>query len=605
MTSTTPDHDVLWLSGNEAIALGAYEAGVKVASGYPGTPATEILESLSRYHDVYSEWAPNEKVAVEVAIGASFAGVRALATMKHVGLNVAADPLFSSSYTGVRGGLVIVVADDPFMYSSQHEQDTRNYALAAKLPMLEPSDPAEAKKFIKLAFEISERFDTPVLVRSCTRLAHVKGIVKNGNCSRSSIAQGLKKMPDKFVMLPVIARKRRAVIEQRMQELASFADHFSENRIEGGDTQIGFITSGTSYLYVKEAFPEAAVLKLGMINPLPGDMLKNFAALIDKLYVVEELDPYLEMQIKALGIVCTGKEIIPAIGELSAAIVRTAVTNTPGKAEFPHLDLPYRPPNMCPGCPHRGLLYNLSRLNVFVAGDIGCYTLGFMPPLSAIDSVICMGASIGMAHGMSKALDKEGLGNIVAVIGDSTFIHSGITGLINTVYNMSYSTVIIMDNRITAMTGTQHNPASGATLTGATAPTLDLEKLCRAIGVEHVHIVNPHDIDSTYEVLKREIARPEPSVIITRFPCVLLPEEKKRSKTPFHTITENCTGCGACLGLGCPAINWLPMTPAEAEATGKKSTQKGCARIDTDMCVGCGQCIGLCKFEAISRQEMK
>ncbi len=527
----TADKKRQWLSGNEALALGAFEAGVKVASGYPGTPSTEILENVACYSDIYTEWAPNEKVGLEVAIGASFAGVRALATMKHVGMNVAADPLFTVSYTGVRGGLVVVVADDPSMYSSQNEQDSRNYAYAAKLPMLEPSDPAEAKEFLKIAYAISEEFDTPVLLRSCTRIAHVKGVVAAGERQASKVTPGIEKMPAKFVMLPANARKRRVVIAERHKALAGFAETFAENRVEMGDTSIGIITAGTSYLYVKEALPEASVLKLALINPLPEKMIRDFAAKVDKLYVVEDLDPVLETRIKAMGIACIGKEVIPAIGELTAAIVRQAITGEAPKVEFEPVELPMRPPNMCPGCPHRGLFYNLNRLKVFVSGDIGCYTLGFLPPLSAMDSCVCMGASVGVAHGMAKALGEEGLGKMVAVIGDSTFIHSGLNSLINTVYNKSYSTVIILDNRITAMTGQQPNPASGTNIMGEPANAIDFPELCRAIGVKHVRTVNPHDIEATYQVLKEEIERPEPSVVITRWPCVLTPQEKKRTKT--------------------------------------------------------------------------
>ncbi len=590
----------LWLSGNEALALGVSEAGVAVASGYPGTPSTEILENLSTYDNVYTEWAPNEKVGLEVAIGASFAGARALATMKHVGLNVAADPLFTASYTGCRGGLVVIVADDPSMHSSQNEQDSRNYAWAAKLPMLEPSDPSEAKEFLKIAYDISEEFDTPVLLRSCTRVAHVKGVVRPG-LKKSGNQTSIEKIPAKFVMLPANARNRRLAIAERQEKLRGFAETFPENRTEAGDPAMGFITSGTSYLYVKEAFPEASILKLAMVNPLPAELIKNFAARVEKLYVVEDLDPFLETQIKAMGIACHGKDLVPAIGELNTAIIRKAITGGPGKTVFAPVDLPARPPNMCAGCPHRGLFYNLNRLKVFVSGDIGCYTLGFLPPLSAMDSCVCMGASIGIAHGMAKALGPEDQGKVVAVIGDSTFIHSGITGLINTVYNKSYSTVIILDNRITAMTGQQPNPASGTTIMGEPANAIDLEKLCKAIGVKHVKTVNPHDIETTYKILKKEIARPEVSVVITRFPCVLTPAEKKRQKQPFHSVTENCTGCTMCLRLGCPAINWTPMTSEEARAMDKKEKQQGYAVINEDMCIGCGQCLSLCKFKAISK----
>ncbi len=605
MTKQKSSLETLWLSGNEALALGAKEASVKVASGYPGTPSTEILENLTKYDAVYTEWAPNEKVGLEVAIGASFAGARALATMKHVGLNVAADPLFTASYTGIRGGLVIIVADDPTMHSSQNEQDSRNYALAAKLVMLEPSDPAEAKEFIKIAYDLSEEFDTPVLLKSCTRVAHVKGIVAPSESTTSRVEVGIEKSPAKFVMLPGNARQRRLVVAERQQKLSVFAETFAENKIEWGDRKRGFITAGTSYLYVKEAFPEASILKLGMVNPLPAALIKELADGVDELIIVEELDPFLETQIKAMGITCRGKDLIPAIGELNTAIVRQAVSGESGAAEFAPVELVPRPPNMCAGCPHRGLFYNLNRLKVFVSGDIGCYTLGFLPPLSAMDSCVCMGAGIGVAHGMAKALGDEGKGKVVAVIGDSTFIHSGLNSLINTVYNKDYSTVILLDNRITAMTGHQPNPASGSTLMGEPANSIDFEKLCRAVGVKHVQTVNPHDIEATYKILKEEIARDEPSVIITRFPCILIPSEKKRTKYPFHTDTDKCTGCTACLRLGCPAIQWQPMSEEEAEVQGRKKTQKGVARIDEATCVGCGQCLTLCKFDAIVKGEEK
>lgn len=605
MTQKKTTQEKLWYSGNEALALGAHEASVRVASGYAGTPSTEILENVVNYKEIYTEWAPNEKVGLEVAIGASFAGVRALATMKHVGLNVAADPLFTASYTGVRGGLVIVVADDPSMYSSQNEQDSRNYAYAAKLPMLEPADPAEAKEFLKLGYRISEQFDTPVLLRSCTRVAHVKGVVSPGEIQTSSVTPELVRNPAQMVMLPAHARGRRVAIAERQKKLAEFAETWAENRIEMGDRTMGIIAAGTSYLYAKEAFPKASFLKLGMVSPLPEKMIRDFAGQVETLYIVEDLDPFIEMRVKAMGIACIGKEKIPAIGELSPSVVRRAITGDSGSVTFAPVDLPPRPPNMCPGCPHRGLFYNLNRLKVFVSGDIGCYTLGALPPLSAMDACVCMGASIGMAHGMAKALGDEGLGKIVAVIGDSTFIHTGINSLINTVYNNSYSTVIILDNRITAMTGQQPNPASGTTIMGEPANSIDFPELCRAIGVKHVRTVDPHDIEGTYAVLKEEIERPEPSVVITRFPCVLTPEEKKRPKTPFTSSTENCTGCGMCLRIGCPSINWVPLTPEEAKAMGKKEKQKGYALINETTCIGCGQCLSLCKFEAISTGEAK
>jgi indolepyruvate ferredoxin oxidoreductase, alpha subunit len=595
----------IWMSGNEAIALGAFEAGVKVASGYPGTPSTEILENLWRYDGVYTEWAPNEKVGLEVAIGASFAGVRSLATMKHVGLNVAADPLFTASYTGGRGGLVVVTADDPEMHSSQNEQDNRNYAFAAKVPMLEPSDPAEAKEFLKDAFALSEQLDTPVLLRITTRVAHVKGVVVKGKRQTPPMTAGIEKVPGKFVMLPALARKRRVVVEERMIRCREMAETMACNRIEPGDKRRGFITSGVSYLYVKEAFPEASVLKLGMCWPLPERMIRAFAVSVDELFIVEELDPFLELHIKAMGIACHGKDLIPNQGELNTAIIRTAIDPTTVPVLFPAVDLPPRPPNMCAGCPHRGIFYNLSKMKVFVSGDIGCYTLGFLPPLSAMDSTVCMGASVPIAHGMAKALGEGGHDKVVAVIGDSTFIHSGITGLINTVYNNSASTLIILDNRITAMTGQQQNPASGYSIKGEPASSIDLEALCRAVGVKHVFPVNPHDIVETKKVLKKAVALTEPSVVISRAPCVLLPEMKRRKTISYFTKQDNCTGCMACIRLGCPAISWTAFTTGEAEALGYKKGQKGISRIDEGICNDCGQCASLCKFNAITRGEEK
>ncbi len=588
------------LSGNEAFAQGAYEAGVTVASGYPGTPSTEILENLSAYEGIYSEWAPNEKVALEVALGASFAGARALATMKHVGLNVAADPLFTASYTGVKGGLVIINADDPDMHSSQNEQDNRNYAYAAKVPMLEPSGAEEAKEFVKIAYRISEEFDTPVIVRSTTRVSHVKGIITIGEQERSSATLGIEKMPEKFVMLPGHARKRRVEVEKRTNRLKEFAETFPENRLEWGDKKRGFIAAGLSYLYVKEAFPEASVLKLGMAYPFPDKMIRDFAAQVEELIVVEELDAFTENHVKALGISCKGKELIPAIGELNSFIVKKSVTGKPPRQLFEPVQIPLRPPNLCAGCPHRGIFHALSKLKVFVSGDIGCYTLAALKPLSAMDACVCMGASINMAFGMEKALGKESQGKIVSVIGDSTFMHTGINGLMNVVYNQGFSTIIILDNRTTGMTGHQPNPATGMTLSGLPTPEINIETLCRAIGVKHVVTLNPHQHEDAEKVLRQELDRPEVSVIVTKAPCALLPEMKKRRDKKIHkTIEANCTGCRACLRIGCPAIEWVPMTPEQAKEAGYKETQKGHSHINTVTCDGCGQCLPLCKFKAI------
>lgn len=593
----------LWMSGNEAIALGASEAGVEVASGYPGTPSTEILENLSKYEDVYTEWAPNEKVGLEVALGASFAGVRALATMKHVGVNVAADPLFTASYTGVRGGLVVLTADDPEMHSSQNEQDNRNYAFASKLPMLEPSDPSEAKEMLKEAFDLSEQLDCPVMFRITTRIAHVKGVVTPGEPGVSSVERGIEKIPAKFVMLPGNAKQRRVEVEKRMAKTRELAETLSCNRVEDGDTKRGFITAGVSYLYTKEAFPDAKVLKLGMCWPLPEKKIREFADSVDELIIVEELDPFLETHIKAMGIECTGKAMVPNQGELNTAIVRKSIDPESAAGLFSPVELPMRPPNMCAGCPHRGIFYNLSKMKLFVSGDIGCYTLGFLPPLSAMDSCICMGASVSIAHGMAKALGEGSHDKIVSVIGDSTFVHTGINSLINSVYNGSASTLIILDNRTTAMTGQQHNPATGYNIKGEAATEIDLEALCRAVGVKHVYVVNPHEVSESKKVLKEAVELDEMSVVISKAPCVLTPAMKKQEHIPFVTKDENCNGCKACVGLGCPAISWIGMTPEEIEAKGYRKKQKGIAHINAVQCNGCGQCVEVCKFDAIVEEE--
>ena len=590
------------LSGNEAIARGAYEAGVTVASAYPGTPSTEILENFARYEGVYAEWAPNEKVAVEVAHGASMAGARALAVMKHVGVNVAADPIFTSSYTGVRGGFVIVTADDPELHSSQNEQDNRHYAVAAKIPMLEPSDSFEAKEFTRLAFALSERFDTPVFLRSTTRISHAKGAVRLGEASGPPPASGFVRDPAKWVMLPDNARRRHAIVEERMRSLAEFAETFDGNRIEWGDRDLGVITAGVSYQYVREAFPEASVLKLGMAHPLPSRLIREFAEGVSRVVVVEELDPHIEMHVKALGVPVQGKEIIPIVGELSPRIVREGISGKSVPVR-PAEGLPGRPPNLCPGCPHRGLFYVLNRLKVTVAGDIGCYTLAALPPLKGMDTCVCMGASLGNAFGIEKALGKAALGKVVAVIGDSTFLHSGITPLIDIVYNRGFTTVIILDNRTTAMTGAQENPATGRTLLGEPTRRLDLAALCRAVGVDHVYTVNPHDMERTEAVLRRELFRGAPSVIITEAPCVLLPDHRKDKRPVYEVIPDLCTGCMACSKLGCPAIEWVPFTPEEAVAAGKKGSQKGMARINPLLCDGCNQCPPLCTFRAILEKK--
>jgi len=602
LSGKTSEGSHILLSGNEAIALGTYEAGVKVASAYPGTPSTEILENLVKYEGVYCEWAPNEKVALEVALGASLSGVRALATMKHVGLNVAADPLFTAAYTGVRGGLVIVCADDPEMHSSQNEQDNRNYAFAAKVPMLEPSDPEEAREFLKLGYEISEKFDTPVILRTTTRVAHVKGLAPAETPqARSAAEPGIVKDPPKLVMLPGHARLRRVVLEERMKALRDFAGSFEHNRVEWNWKKVGFITSGVSYLYVKEAFPDASVLKLSMVWPLNEKLIRDFASGVEDLYVVEELDPFLEMHIKAMGIKCKGRELVPGIGELNTDKVRSAITGEAVSGGLAPVELPMRPPNMCPGCPHRGTFHSIRKLKLFVSGDIGCYTLAALPPLKAMDMCVCMGASVSMAHGIDKALGSEALGKAVAVIGDSTFFHSGVTGLMDIVYNKGVSTVVILDNRITAMTGQQENPASGHTLMGEPAGEIDIEALCRAIGVKRVFTVNPHELKKTEALIKREVERPEPSVVIARAACVLIPEHRKKKKDKFIVKHEKCVACRQCLSIGCPAIEWVDVTPEEAAALGYREKQKGHSSINAVMCDGCGQCIQLCKFGAINK----
>ena len=580
------------LSGNEAIARGAFEAGCRVACAYPGTPSTEILENTVNYKEIDSSWAPNEKVALEVGIGASFGGGRALVTMKHVGVNVAADPLFTLSYTGVNGGLVLVTADDPEMHSSQNEQDNRNYAKFAKIPMLEPSDSQECKEFTRLGFELSEQYDTPVMLRTTTRISHSKSIVELGERVTGLPEPKLVKNAAKLVMLPGNARVRHPMVEERMLKLAAAGAVMPLNRLELRDPSIGIITSGVCYQYVREVMPEASTLKLGMIHPLPKELIRDFAAKVEKLYVVEELDPFIEEQVKSLGIAVIGKDILPVCGELTPGRIRLAF----GLPEPPATvaeKLPGRPPNMCPGCPHRGVFFALNQLKAYVTGDIGCYTLGFMPPLSAMDTCICMGASIGMATGVSKVVSEEERKKVVAVIGDSTFLHTGINGLMDMVYNNSTATVVILDNRITAMTGRQDNPASGFTLMDDPTHSIDFPLLCKSLGVKHIRVINPFDLEQTRRVLQEEMARPEPSVIITDKPCVLVKREGVFAKGAELVVeVDKCTSCRACLKIGCPAIEWRP-------AEGKK----GKAYIDPLLCTGCDVCRQLCKFEAIGRAK--
>jgi indolepyruvate ferredoxin oxidoreductase alpha subunit len=583
------------LSGNEAIARGAYEAGVAVASAYPGTPSTEILENVILYPSINASWAPNEKVALEVAIGASFGGGRALACMKHVGVNVAADPLFTLSYTGVGGGFVLVVADDPEMHSSQDEQDSRNYAKFAKVPMLEPADSQECKDFTRLAFELSEQFDTPVMLRSCTRISHGKSIVAFSEPVTGLPVPKLVKNPAKLVMLPGNARIRHPLIEERMVKLSEYGDTWSINRAEFRSEDMGVICTGVTYQYVREALPEASTLKLGMVHPLPQNLVREFAGKVRRLFVIEELDPFIEEQVKCLGIPVVGKEIIPLCGELSpgrirAAFAKAGIISQLDQPQAAAEKLPSRPPNMCPGCPHRGVFYLLNRLNAYVTGDIGCYTLGFMPPLNAMDTCVCMGASISNASGIVRVLTPEEQQRVVAVIGDSTFLHTGVNSLMEMAYNQAPATVLILDNRITAMTGRQENPASGFTLNGIESPSVNLPDLCRALGIKHVQVVDPHDLEATRKVLEQEMARPEPSVIITNRPCCLIKGEDRFVKGRTLAVDQvKCSGCRACLRIGCPAIEWQP----EGEG------MKGKASIDPLLCTGCTVCQQLCKFDAI------
>ena len=590
------------LSGNEAIARGAYESGAKVATAYPGTPSTEILESLSTYAGLHAEWSPNEKVALETGMGAAFGGARALVVMKHVGVNVAADPLFTLSYTGLRGGLVLVTADDPELHSSQNEQDNRNYAKFAKVPMLEPSDSQEAKDFTEMAFDLSEKFDTPVMLRTTTRVSHSKSIVLVGEPAEPTGKPQLVKDPMKFVMLPANARKRHPIVEKRIEELTRFAETFPGNLVEWGENKVGIITSGISYEYAKEVMPEASYLKLGMVYPLPREMIRSFASRVEKLFIVEELDPFIEEQVRAMGIEVTGKNLFPLCGELNPGLVERGLR---GLLQVPkeetYKNLPARPPIMCPGCPHRGIFSILSKMKLFVTGDIGCYTLGFLPPLSAIDTCVCMGASIGHAMGLDKALGKEALGKVVAVIGDSTFLHSGITSLLNVVYNKGAVTLIILDNRTTAMTGRQDHPGTGFTLKGEETSRVDLVKLSKALGVKHVKVVDPYQLASTERVVKREVRRPEPSVIISRAPCILSRRERTEQEKSFFVSPEACTGCRTCLRLGCPAIEWVKENGAGPE--GKK--RKGRASIESFLCSGCTLCAQVCKFGAIKESDGK
>jgi len=563
------------LSGNEAIARGAYEAGLVFAAAYPGTPSTEILENISKYKEIYAEWSPNEKVAYEVAYGAALAGGRALAAMKHVGVNVAADPLMTSVYTGINAGLVLVSADDPSMHSSQNEQDNRRYAYFAKMPCLEPSDSQEAKDFVKLAFEISEQFDTPVMLRVTTRVCHSKSIVTLEERKEPKYREYQKNFV-KYCMLPSSARVRRVELEKRFERLREYSNSTPVNRIEMRSTEMGIITSGISYQHSREAFPESSILKIGMSNPLPDKLIREFASKVKRLYVVEELEPYMEEFIRMMGIEVTGKEVIPNIGELSPDIVRNAILGKKVKYDIP--PIPARPPILCPGCPHRGFFAVASKLNLTVLGDIGCYTLGAYEPLSAMDTCLCMGASISQAVGFSKAYRGSKKNRSIAVIGDSTFIHSGITPLIDAVYNKANVVVCILDNSTTAMTGHQEHPGTGKTLMGEDSTRLDIVKLCEAIGVPHVRVADPKNLKETEKVLKEELAYDGTSVIVFRSPCVV--KDRSVINKPRKVVPDLCVGCGSCFKIGCPAI---------------LKDKKGKAFISPTLCVGCDTCVQVCK----------
>ncbi|MBP3313420.1 MAG: indolepyruvate ferredoxin oxidoreductase subunit alpha [Oscillospiraceae bacterium] len=570
--------------GNEAVARGLFEAGCSFVSSYPGTPSTEITEYVATYKEVYAEWAPNEKVAMEAAFGACLAGKRSFCAMKHVGLNVAADPLFTIAYTGVNAGLVIGVADDAGMHSSQNEQDSRHYARASKIPMLEPSDSAEALSFTKLAYDISEEFDTPVFVKMCTRVAHSQSIVETAQ--RVEVSKTYEKAPQKYIMMPANAKLRHPVVEERTRRLTQWAETCHINRVEeGSDHSMGIITSSTSYQYVKEVFGDQyPVLKLGMIWPLPVEKIRDFSKSVEKLVIVEELDSFIETHCKELGISCVGKEKFSCIGELSQNLIAEKLgVSTMAGAKL-DTAIPARPPVMCAGCPHRGLFYTLAKNHLTALGDIGCYTLGAVPPLAALDTTICMGASISSLHGFTKAGGGEEK-KAVAVIGDSTFMHSGMTGLVNMAYNESNGTVIIVDNSITGMTGHQQNPTTGFNLKGDPCTKIDLESFCRAVGIRRVRVVDPYDLQQCDEAIKEETAAEEPSVIISRRPCALLKYVKHNK--PIIADSNKCVGCKACMKIGCPAISIVDQK----------------ARIDNTLCTGCGVCAQLCKFGALQNAK--
>ncbi|CDA73356.1 indolepyruvate ferredoxin oxidoreductase alpha subunit [Ruminococcus sp. CAG:579] len=568
--------------GNEAFARGLFEAGCEFVSSYPGTPSTEVTEYAAKYDELYAEWAPNEKVAMEAALGASIAGKRSFCGMKHVGLNVAADPLYTAGYTGVNGGMVICVADDPGLHSSQNEQDSRHHAIASKVMMVEPSDSQECKDFTMAAYELSEKFDTPVIVRLSTRIAHSQSAVELGERVVPP-TKPYEKNPAKFVMMPGFAKKRHTVVEAKLAEAAKYAETSPLNKVEYNSTEIGIITAGNCYLYAKEALGDkASYLKLGVINPLPIDIIRDFAAKCERVYVIEELDDIIESHCKKNGVDVIGKELFGWEGEISQAIVREKILGE--KAETMEFEepVPVRPPVMCAGCPHRGLFYCLSQLGVYVSGDIGCYTLGATAPLSAMDTTICMGASISALHGYNKALGKEAEKKSVAVIGDSTFMHSGMTGLVNIAYNATNSTVIILDNSITGMTGHQQNPTTGKNLKGDPAAAVNLEDLCHAIGIKSVRVADPYNMAETKKIIEEELAKEEPSVIISRRPCALLKYVKHNP--PLKADPEKCVGCKQCLKIGCPAIS---------------IHDKKCV-INHTQCVGCGICKEMCRLDAIN-----
>ena len=572
--------------GNEAVARGLYEAGCEVISSYPGTPSTEITETASKYDEIKSEWAPNEKVALEVALGASIAGVRSFCAMKHVGLNVAADPLYTASYSGVNAGLVIAVADDQGMHSSQNEQDSRHHAIAAKVPMLEPADSQECKDYVAAAYSISEQFDTPVLLRLSTRISHTQTETTVGERVKLPKREYIKNAA-KYVMMPGNAKKKHVIVEERTKNLTVFSETTPLNTVVDNGSRIGVITAGIAYQYAAEALGDKVnYLKLGLLNPMPVDLIKKFAADCETVYVVEELDGIIESHCRCIGVPVIGKEIFSNIGELNQVIIKEKILGVKPQSKQLDENLPIRPPVLCPGCPHRGVFYVLSKLKVMVSGDIGCYTLGAVPPLSALDTTICMGASISGLHGFNLA-DEANNKKAVAVIGDSTFIHSGITGLINVVYNATNSVVIIMDNSTTGMTGHQQNPTTGYNIKGDPAAAVSLEKLCESIGVRRVHVVDPMDIKQFEMVVREELQADEPSVIISRRPCALLKTVKKYP--PLRINTEKCKKCKACFKIGCPAIQ----------------DSKGGIKIDQTLCVGCGLCVKMCNFTAIEGEAVR